>query len=246
MALQNPHSDASNMTIIPTSRIPDAISKEEDWSGKPSSERRKLQNRLNQRARQLEQVIRQFADAAYIRYLQNAPLLSHLPTIIHLNILNALAGNVSVLGLSKSWLLCDSVSPLTQHRPLELACPRVLFPTVLQLTTSHHPWVDLFPLPQFRDNILRAAIQDPHFDEDELWFDLLETKCAPGSAESPSLLVWGEPWDIWKWEVNIEFLRKWSHLLDGCTTLLESTNYWRRRRGERPISFSSNPTESRR
>jgi hypothetical protein len=51
MALQNPHSDASNMTIIPTSRIPDAISKEEDWSGKPSSERRKLQNRLNQRAR---------------------------------------------------------------------------------------------------------------------------------------------------------------------------------------------------
>ncbi|CAN9292746.1 unnamed protein product [Alternaria alternata] len=147
MALQNPHSDASNMTIIPTSRIPDAISKEEDWSGKPSSERRKLQNRLNQRA---------------------------------------------------------------------------------------------------RHNILRAAIQDPHFDEDELWFDLLETKCAPGSAESPSLLVWGEPWDIWKWEVNIEFLRKWSHLLDGCTTLLESTNYWRRRRGERPISFSSNPTESRR
>ena len=195
---------------------------------------------------ELEQVIRQFADAAYIRYLQNAPLLSHLPTIIHLNILNALAGNASVLGLSKSWLLCDSVSPLTQHRPLELACPRVLFPTVLQLTTSHHPWVDLFPLPQLRDNILRAAIQDPHFDEDELWFDLLETKCAPGRAESPSLLVWGEPWDIWKWEANIEFLRKWSHLLDGCTTLLESTNYWRRRRGERPISFSSNPTESRR
>ena len=51
MALQNPHSDASDMTIIPTSRIPDAISTEEDWSGKPSSERRKLQNRLNQRAR---------------------------------------------------------------------------------------------------------------------------------------------------------------------------------------------------
>jgi len=51
---------------------------------------------------ELEQVIRQFADAAYIQYLQNAPLLSHLPTIIHLNILNALAGNASVLGLSST------------------------------------------------------------------------------------------------------------------------------------------------
>jgi hypothetical protein len=51
MALQNPHSNVSHTAIIPTSLIPDAISKEEDWSGKPSSERRKLQNRLNQRAR---------------------------------------------------------------------------------------------------------------------------------------------------------------------------------------------------
>jgi hypothetical protein len=36
MALQNPYSDNSYMAITPTLRIPDAINKEEDWSGKPS------------------------------------------------------------------------------------------------------------------------------------------------------------------------------------------------------------------
>lgn len=73
-------------------------------------------------------------------------------------------------------------------------------------------------------------------DDDDLCFDMAEFD-APRDRESMSLIVWGEPWDPRGWEATVPFLRKWGWLLEGCTELLEGTNYWRTRRGERKLEF---------
>jgi hypothetical protein len=57
------------------------------------------------------EILARFADQAYLRYVKSSPCLTHLPTVIHVNVLNALAMNAAALGLSDIWLLCDSLSP---------------------------------------------------------------------------------------------------------------------------------------
>lgn len=49
------------------------------------------------------------------------------------------------------------------------------------------------------------------------------------------LILWGEPHRVENWEVTPGFLRKWMWTMEGCNELIESTNRWRRVRGEEPI-----------
>ncbi|RBQ90651.1 hypothetical protein VDGD_04202 [Verticillium dahliae] len=75
-------------------------------------------------------------------------------------------------------------------------------------------------------------------DEDELCSDLLNVEDTNWSdVEKPSLILWGEPWDIKGWEASAAFLRKWGWITQGCPELIEGTNYWRRIRGEQGIVF---------
>lgn len=166
------------------------------------------------------------------------PCPSHLPTVIHANIINALAGNAAALGLSELWLLCVATSPFGQ-RVLDprakinssSSVPDSLRPTELQLSLPHHPWIDVFPIPRLRDNILMASYSSESM-EDELWYDMVEMRIGRHSIDNPSLIVWGRSWDIRCWEATPAFVRKWGVLIEGCPELLESTNYWRRRRGQ--------------
>ncbi|CAG9990480.1 unnamed protein product [Clonostachys byssicola] len=136
--------------------------------------------------------------------------------------------------------------------------PVSLLPTQLQITVRHATWIDLLPFPRMRDNLIRAQHQ---FDHAELVNDVigqlidlsrffrpeghLLDKGSSGGGGSPEALedeattpprggfiVYGAPHRVESWEVTPEFVWKWGWTLMGCQELMESTNRWRRSRGE--------------
>ncbi|EUC46541.1 hypothetical protein COCMIDRAFT_35894 [Bipolaris oryzae ATCC 44560] len=144
------------------------------------------------------------------------------------------------------WLVCAAVSPFGCNGPIRDArsvtlllergtVPGNLVPTVVQLSIRHHPWLDLFPLPRMRDNLLLAtnSYLSPE-EEQEPFDDIMDS--GRGKHEWTGLVVWGEPWDPQNWEVSKPFLEKWYWLMIGCPEIIDSTNRWRRLRGEKPLS----------
>lgn len=190
----------------------------------------------------LRRTMERFAEHARERFVQGNPTLEHLPLLLQYNVDVALRQNADILGMSDLWLHYEAISPFNKPKmPSEVTVssspgnwPVNLLPTPLQAMMEHHPWIDLFPLPRMRDNVLRA-IQDPNVcDEDDLCYDV----CQYGHPDDKCvLIVWGPSWDPRNWEVSLEFLKKWGWLLSGCIELIESTNYWRERRGERTLTL---------
>lgn len=76
-------------------------------------------------------------------------------------------------------------------------------------------------------------------DGDELCVDMLYGVEDEWSEEAvggrTGLIVWSDPWLEGSWEVEEGFARKYGAMLVGCRGLIESTNYWRRSRGEAPL-----------
>ncbi|ODM22436.1 hypothetical protein SI65_00024 [Aspergillus cristatus] len=184
-----------------------------------------------------ETLLERFESIAYTSYILGSPQADHLLTLVRGNIFRALFHNLSVLGLSKEWMNEDALSPLASdsqsHLVRDLAMlPVSLQPTVLQRSVEHHPWLDLFPLPRMRDNMIELG---DALDEYQLCEDLMGFW---NTHQNDSMLVvWGDPWDPRNWEVTEQFLRKWSWLIKGCPELIWSTNYWRHQRGEKRIAF---------
>ncbi|KAF5623758.1 uncharacterized protein FTJAE_10519 [Fusarium tjaetaba] len=178
--------------------------------------------------------IRQFVKKAYEDYVLGCPQPWYLSTLIQVNVFNALVQNGIALGFSDRWQRKGVISPFSIIGPLEPcdSYPVNLQPTALQRTVPHHPWIDLYPIPRMRDNILLSL---QHLDKDELCSDLLDVR--PGLDEKPSLVVWGDPWDIRGWEASALFIQKWGWMLEGCRDILQATNYWRENRGEDKIFF---------
>lgn len=185
---------------------------------------------------------RLFTSSAYNDYSSGVPQLGHLPALTHLNVLDAMARNAAVIGFSIKGLCRDDlISPFNTHGPslpwvgeLAAACPATLLPTPVQQTIIHHPWIDLIPIPRFRDNVLLAMAAGV-LDEDELCADMLSLD--NGRGENASLIVWVGSWDLRGWEASIPFLRKWGWLLTDCRELCLATNEWRDRRGEKRLTF---------
>lgn len=72
-------------------------------------------------------------------------------------------------------------------------------------------------------------------DDEELCHDLMafwDTRNA-----GAMLLVWGPSWVPGNWEMTPAFVKKWGYLLGGCEELGWSTNSWRMKRGEWPLSI---------
>ncbi|KAF4502757.1 alcohol dehydrogenase [Fusarium agapanthi] len=186
-------------------------------------------------AERLRNLIRQ----SLVDYSLQTPRPSNLHIIIRLNVLNAIADNATAIGFPKESLCRDEfISPFYQIGPIQIpspSCPTSLQPTPLQRSTAHHPWIDLLPFPNFRDNILRG-MQKGLFDDDELCGDLLGVE-GGGVGEQPSLLVWTVAWDAKGWEVNAALLKKWGGLIKDCPEIMESTNYWRTKRGQPTLTF---------
>lgn len=185
-----------------------------------------------------------FTQQAYQDYTYGAFRLDHLNIIVRANVLAAFAHNATLLGFKFEGLCSPNLaSPFTQQGPdlIEAVtppqgCPDWLRPTPLQMTVRHHPWIDLIPLPRLRDNILRTIQHGTH-DNTPLAMDILDVRDM--RSEAACLIVWGESWDPDGWEVSVPFLRKWGGVLEGCPEMIEATNSWRQKRGERKIAFSS-------
>lgn len=143
------------------------------------------------------------------------------------NIIRAMSTNATTMGLTMALLAEDIISPFNTSGPTTTNLPPSLQPTDLQKTIIHHPWIDLCPVSSIRDALLRNLHL---YSEDELCHDLFGSS---GDCSQPTgLLVWGEEWDPFAYEISEGILRKWGWLWSGCTAAFQSTNYWRLQRGE--------------
>ncbi|PYH85145.1 hypothetical protein BO82DRAFT_261460, partial [Aspergillus uvarum CBS 121591] len=182
----------------------------------------------------LQALLTDFTRVAYASYIHGSPTLDHLLTLSRMNVYRAFATNMATLGMGigAEWMHDDALSPFTTLQPHSAldptSLPLHLRPTKLQQTVPHHPWLDFFPLPRLRDNLVAMA---DRFDDEELCLDIMGFWDSP--TQTYSLLVWGEPSDPGNWEITEGFLRKWPWVVRGCAELLASTNRWRARRGEK-------------
>ncbi|GAW19679.1 hypothetical protein ANO14919_091680 [Xylariales sp. No.14919] len=176
----------------------------------------------------------------YHSWLTSAPRPALLPDLVQFNFARALMENARVLGLTSSHLHDDAISYFSVAGPwppsinLETtALPAGLRPTDLQRRAPHHPWFDLIPISQMRDNLIRRG--EECFNDEHLC-------CAMrghGDRSDAGFLVWGDSWDSSSWEVTEGFARSsWGWTISGCWELFRSTNKWRAQRGEPPL-FSS-------
>lgn len=174
--------------------------------------------------------------------------------LIYYNVFRAFEVNTGSLGLTTKLLQLDILSPFntvslggTILENLEDAMaiapipnptpnlPPALQPTQLQLTILHHPYIDLFPSPKLRDNLLRVY---GLFDEVELCFDIMGVCGGNPSVFGSGLIIWGDPWDISGWEVAEHFVVKWRWMFEGCDDVIQATNYWRAMRGLGNLNLS--------
>lgn len=175
------------------------------------------------------------ARMAYLDYTMHAPRPSQLPFLITLNINIALAKNASMMGFERGIICVDeAISPFNQEGPSQshICIPPSLAPTQIHRNFTHHPWLDMFPFPSLRDNVIRAVAAGL-MDEDELCADISEINYE--NTEKPSLIVWGDSSVPDCWEASVLFFLKWGWLLKGCPEVLESTNRWRQSRGEKSL-----------
>ncbi|PRP84998.1 hypothetical protein PROFUN_07286 [Planoprotostelium fungivorum] len=117
---------------------------------------------------------------------------------------------------------CSSdVQSIKEHQCI---APTHLRPTNLQLITPHHPWIDCFPWPGFRDRFIAAL---DFLDENDL--------CHRLHSEEEGIMVWGNtPADEFSYEMTESFATKFWFLVDK--DMLRATNWWRRQRGLLPES----------
>ena len=173
----------------------------------------------------------------------------HLLTLTVFNLVRGLTTNIISLGLDPRLMHTDIPSlfvstPLSSRLPNQALChPPMLQPTLLQQSIPHHPEIDVLPFSKVRDNALLATGKH---DEAELCMNILGLDRTASSMPEldwetdtarTGLLVWEEPSFLGSWEASEEFARKWLWLLCGSTELLDSTNYWRKRRGEQSLKM---------
>lgn len=80
--------------------------------------------------------------------------------------------------------------------------PEPLRPTKLQMTVDHPRWIDRFPFPKMRDNLITLM---NIIDQEEFFADLFclnSFELEPGAA----------PWDPETWKIGDEFSKKWGYL----------------------------------
>lgn len=113
-----------------------------------------------------------------------------------------------------------------------------LKPTALQITSFHHPWLDLIPFPTMRERLLKLlSMTPPMIDVMEFKSDVFLKNglfCWRASEKNGS----GQPWDMRSWEAEPWFLRKWWMLMGGeDADIWNQTRWWRSMRGEEEVNL---------
>jgi hypothetical protein len=178
-------------------------------------------------------MIQRLETIAHQYYLLGSPRTDLLLHLTQLNFTRALMENTRILGLTSDKLHDDALSPFNTAGPWQYAfehsLPPSLQPTMIQRSIVHHPWLDLLPVPQMRDNLIRAG---ETFDETQLCLDMKGCGSVSGGA---GIVVWKDPWDPAGWEVTEAFSCSWGWVIWNCCELFRSTNHWRAERNEKPL-----------
>ncbi|KAJ5728154.1 hypothetical protein N7493_004484 [Penicillium malachiteum] len=181
-----------------------------------------------------------FAQAAYQSYILGSPTSDHLLMLTKVNVFRAFGHNMRLIGSDMNHMDDNAISIFNKALPAppeglspgeNSIIPASLRPTKLQSTVPHHPWLDFFPIPKMRDNLIAAGDE---WDDEKLCLDIMGFWTNSTSAEA-GLLVWGDPWDPSNWEITEDFLKRWQWVVRGCPELMNSTNAWRAKRGEKLI-----------
>ncbi|KAJ6021494.1 hypothetical protein N7540_006998 [Penicillium herquei] len=192
---------------------------------------------MNPESREL---LDKFAQAAYQSYILGSPTSDHLLMLTKVNVFRAFGHNMRLIGSDMNHMDDNAISIFNKALPAppdglspvdNSNLPVSLRPTKLQSTVPHHPWLDFFPIPKMRDNLIEAGDE---WDDEKLCLDIMGFWTNSTSLEA-GLLVWGDPWDASNWEITEDFLKRWQWVVRGCPELMNSTNAWRAKRGEKLI-----------
>jgi hypothetical protein len=128
----------------------------------------------------------------------SSPTVTHDCLMSHPNntVFAALFKNGRILGIP-----CGSQVPW-KSLPCDHNVPETLRPTLLQMTTLHIPWIDRFPFPKMRDNII---MMNAVIDEEDFLNDLFTTESFVVASGTMS-------WDPNGWVIGKEFQEKWGYL----------------------------------
>lgn len=160
----------------------------------------------------------------------------HLLTLMQYNVLRATMTNLAILSLLDTLPIeCCAARELIGLLPTPDTIPPTFRPTPLQLSVPHDFWIDAFPVPQMRDNLIRLQ---GTYDQDDLCVDLCGGLYEGfDEIEMRGILIWGDPWCSDGWEVTEGFVKKWGFILRGCNGLIDATNRYRTARGEDRLVF---------
>lgn len=105
--------------------------------------------------------------------------------LMEYSVLRAFLQNASLLAIDPVLFADDyALSPWTTSTPYPALAPHDLSPTLLQLSTPHHPYLDMIAPPSLRDNILLSVMTDEQ--EDQLCHEM----------HCDSFTIWGsQPWN---------------------------------------------------
>lgn len=111
-----------------------------------------------------------------------------------------------------------------------------LRPSKTQIEKSHHPYIDVMPIPSVRERLIEMQHES---DEDLFFYDMIRGfRCWGGRRESQRDQGYGSgtAWDSRSWEATPEFLRKWQCILgDEHGEVARQSRWWRAMRGEEEI-----------
>ena len=127
----------------------------------------------------------------------------HLIHLIQHNVFRALISNKSLLRTAATFLKApyfavfgnESTTQLcgnpTVIRPLpNQNMPNSLYPTLLQMNCVHTSWIDMFPFPKFRDNLIKRGVESVPEDMcRDLFGDMFSDRVAPISCDNDISLL---------------------------------------------------------
>lgn len=169
-------------------------------------------------------------------YAVNDPSLSVICAKI--NLLNNLIGP-GFLGTFDIWDP-SALSPICLGAAIRQPCPANFQPTQLQRSVQHHPIIDVFPWPLFRDRFLYIMSLPrelrPRIVQSEMPAATVEVMMAAKDA-AEGIRIWGSnAFAAENWEVGQTFFSKFWWAIDA--SIVRDSNRHRAQRGEGPLRFS--------